>query len=107
VSIKSLAASNGSNTAYGQAVSEGGGHGTQTRNPLRGITFPVCQQSPETPEKTAVCEACAARGAAVDAENAALTAIADPHLAAIVRAWPTLPDALKSGIVAMIQAASK
>ena len=89
------------------AQCQSGGHGTRTRNPLRGITFPVCQQLPENPEKAPVCEACAARGAAVDAENAALTDIADPQLAALVKAWPTLPDALKRGIVAMIQAASK
>ena len=30
---------------------------------------------------------------------------ADPDLAAVIDAWPTLPEALKAGIVAMIQAA--
>ena len=29
----------------------------------------------------------------------------DPALAAIASAWPTLPDALKAGIVAMVKAA--
>jgi hypothetical protein len=31
----------------------------------------------------------------------------DPDLAAILDAWPTLPDALKVGIVAMVKAARK
>jgi hypothetical protein len=30
----------------------------------------------------------------------------DPELAHIVDAWPTLPDAIKAGIVAMVKAAS-
>ena len=30
----------------------------------------------------------------------------DPALAALVRAWPTLPDAIKAGIAAMIRAAT-
>jgi hypothetical protein len=30
----------------------------------------------------------------------------DPELARIVDAWPTLPDALKAGILAMVEAAS-
>jgi hypothetical protein len=36
-----------------------------------------------------------------------LAAIADPQLAAVVKVWPALPEAIKSGIVAMVQAASK
>jgi hypothetical protein len=31
----------------------------------------------------------------------------DPDLARIVDAWPSLPDAIKAGILAMIEAASK
>ena len=31
----------------------------------------------------------------------------DPELAAIVDAWPTLPEAVRAGIVAMVQAAVK
>jgi hypothetical protein len=31
---------------------------------------------------------------------------ADPYLAAIVAAWPTLADPIRAGIVAMIEAAS-
>jgi hypothetical protein len=31
----------------------------------------------------------------------------DPDLARLIDAWPTLPDALRSGILAMIDAARK
>jgi hypothetical protein len=31
----------------------------------------------------------------------------DPHLDAVVTAWPELPDAIKAGIMAMVKAASK
>jgi len=34
------------------------------------------------------------------------TALADLDLARIVTAWPTLPEAVKAGIVAMVRAAS-
>jgi len=33
--------------------------------------------------------------------------VADPDLAAVVDAWPGLPKALKTGILAMIKAAAK
>ena len=36
----------------------------------------------------------------------AVTADADPDLMAVVAAWPTLPDAIKAGIVAMVKAAA-
>jgi hypothetical protein len=31
--------------------------------------------------------------------------VADPDLAAVVAAWPTLPEAIRAGIVAMVKAA--
>jgi hypothetical protein len=31
--------------------------------------------------------------------------VADPGLAAVVAAWPDLPDAIRAGIVAMVKAA--
>jgi hypothetical protein len=43
----------------------------------------------------------AARGAAVGAANAHI----DPDLQAVIERWPDLPDAVKSGIVAMVRAA--
>jgi hypothetical protein len=36
-----------------------------------------------------------------------LEGILDPDLAALVEAWPTLPDALKSAILTMLRAASQ
>ncbi len=30
----------------------------------------------------------------------------DPSLAALIDAWPTLPDAIRAGILAMVRAAS-
>jgi hypothetical protein len=32
--------------------------------------------------------------------------VTDPDLAAVAAAWPTLPDALRAGIVAMVKAAA-
>jgi hypothetical protein len=32
---------------------------------------------------------------------------ADPDLRAVVEAWPTLPEAMKAGILAMIRAAGE
>ncbi|NOT01404.1 MAG: hypothetical protein HOP29_12335 [Phycisphaerales bacterium] len=31
----------------------------------------------------------------------------DPELAAVVAAWPTLPDAIRAGIVAMVRASGR
>ena len=42
----------------------------------------------------------AAESGAVDAESGDI----DPELAAVVEAWPTLPKAVKAGIMAFIQA---
>jgi hypothetical protein len=33
--------------------------------------------------------------------------VPDPDLAAVVDAWPELPEAIKAGIMAMVKAASK
>ena len=41
------------------------------------------------------------------AEYLALLAEKMPDLAAVVEAWPTLPAALRSGIVAMVNAADR
>ena len=44
---------------------------------------------------------CAARN------QARLNAPKDPDLAAVVDAWPDLPEALKAGIVAMVKATAR
>jgi hypothetical protein len=33
--------------------------------------------------------------------------VVDPDLAAVLAAWPSLPEAIKAGILAMVRAASK
>ncbi|NOS99622.1 MAG: hypothetical protein HOP29_03240 [Phycisphaerales bacterium] len=40
-------------------------------------------------------------------EPAGMNDRTDPELAAVVAAWPTLPDAIRAGIVAMVRAAAK
>jgi len=52
--------------------------------------------SAENPTETALSENSAAPGAA-----------RNPDLAAIAAAWPTLPAAVKAGILAMIQASAR
>jgi hypothetical protein len=42
-----------------------------------------------------------AKSGALTIENLAI----DPSLAALIDAWPTLPDAIRAGILAMVRAA--
>ena len=63
----------------------------------------IQRATPENPEENAHSEHCAAAGAAVDSENVQIA----PDLQAIVERWADLPDAVKAGIVAMVQAATK
>ncbi len=56
--------------------------------------------TPKISEENALFLQSAAQGAAVSAANAAI----DPELQTIVERWPGLPDALKAGILAMINA---
>lgn len=56
-------------------------------------TEPIQNDSPRLPRAT--------RGATRD------RVVPDPDLAAIVAAWPELPEALRAGILAMVKAASK
>jgi hypothetical protein len=42
-----------------------------------------------------------AKSGAPSPENAAI----DPALAALIEAWPTLPEPIRAGILAMVQAA--
>ena len=59
--------------------------------------------TPENPEENGRFENRDAAGAAVDSENVQI----DPDLQAIVERWADLPDAVKAGIVAMVQTATK
>ncbi len=60
---------------------------------------------PENAEKTPVGAESGAQSGAVGAREAVLAVPVDPNLAAVVDAWPTLPEAIKVGILAMIRAA--
>ena len=55
------------------------------------------------PEENAHSQKSAAQGAAADPANAT----ADPDLSAISTAWDTLPDAVKVGILAMVNSVTK
>ena len=50
-------------------------------------------------------EAVGADWGAVENENGQPEAVADADLAGIVKAWPTLPEAIRAGIMAMVRAA--
>lgn len=54
------------------------------------------------PEKTTVSE----QGGAESGAHTAPTAVPDPDLAAVVKVWPKLSEAVRKGIVAMVQTAS-
>jgi hypothetical protein len=56
---------------------------------------------PENTGKTGVSDQSSAESGALDPQNAIL----DPELAAVVEAWPALPEAIRAGILAMIRAA--
>ncbi len=47
----------------------------------------------------------AAQGKRAAPSNPHQTASTDPALAAVVEAWPDLPEALKAGVLAMVKAA--
>ena len=53
-----------------------------------------------TPENADTCESCPARVAS----GVAFLVESDPDFALVADRWPTLPEALRAGIVAMIRA---
>ena len=65
---------------------------------VAGMGFELPQ---ENTEKTGVADESGAESGALDAENGPK----DPDLGAIIDAWPRLPDAIKTGILAIIQGA--
>ncbi len=67
------------------------------------IGFLYCRGQSVTPDAdnaSAITRQGAASGASIVPES-------DPELTAIIEAWPTLPEAVKAGIVAMVDAAMR
>jgi hypothetical protein len=58
------------------------------------------ERDPKNPEKSRVSSTSAAQGAALPSQ----TPPADPQLANVIDAWPTLPSAIRDSIVAIIKA---
>ena len=75
-----------------------GGTRTHTGDTPHGILSP--DEAPENPEENAPSQNSAAQGAALGAPEGP----DDPNLAIIIQRWPDLPPAMKSGILAMVQA---
>ena len=67
--------------------------------PPRGV-----EQSAKTPEKPGSGDKSGANSGAVDTGKADGRQATDPELQTIVEAWPTLPAAVKAGILAMVKA---
>jgi hypothetical protein len=57
------------------------------------------QTNSKIPEKNAVFPKVAASGIAVKSADA----VSDPNLALIINTWPSLPDAIRAGIMAMVK----
>ena len=63
--------------------------------------FSVRQQTPENIGKTAISDAAGAEMGAVEMKRKQI----GPDLQALIDAWPTLPEAIKAGILAIVRAA--
>ncbi len=66
--------------------------------PCAGLEHPA-----QTPRKKAMSDQGGAESGAPDAPNAPSLPV-DPNLRRIIDAWPDLPEAAKTGIVAMVRA---
>ena len=65
------------------------------------LGFSVTEQTAKSSGDTTISASAGANAGAVETK----TAHDDPDLQAIIDAWPALPEAIKAGIVAMVQAA--
>jgi len=64
--------------------------------------FSVRADTPENTGKTSVSSEAGADAGAVETKLAQFS----PDLQSLIDAWPTLPEAIKAGILAMVRAAS-
>jgi hypothetical protein len=67
--------------------------------------FPIPPRGLETPAQSPKNSTNLAPGGVKSGALAPKTQAIDPALAALIDAWPTLPDAIRAGIVAMVRAA--
>ena len=59
------------------------------------------EQSENSPRRVQVSDTAGAKFGAVDRENAPIT----PDLETVIEAWPTLPPAIRTAILAIVEAA--
>ena len=70
------------------------------QNALDHVRLATLDEAPKNSEENAPSQNSAAQGAALGAPEGP----DDPNLAIIIQRWPDLPPAMKSGILAMVQA---
>ncbi len=63
------------------------------------------EHTPDSPKNTPIPDSSGAESGAPGAQSTP-TPPADPTLAKLVEAWPTLPEAVRAGIAAMIDASA-
>ena len=68
------------------------------------LNAPVLKTGKAEPQTTETTEVCATEGECLGVLLGALRA-ESPDLASVVEAWPKLPEAIRAGILAMIDAA--
>jgi hypothetical protein len=69
----------------------------------RASVYGTDAENSQVPENVSTC----ADGEPCDCHNLCQTLAENPDLAALVDAWPTLPEPIKAGILAMVKASTK
>jgi len=82
-------------------VGEDFGSGGRTRTDDPRLMNPLLGSRPACPTKTS------GEGKGVLAQHLSRAPENDPDLATVIAAWPSLPEPIKAGIVAMVNAAQK
>ena len=91
-------------TRYKRAEGRGGEGGSRTHGDL--ATTPVFKTGPQSAQAVAN-KGTYDSGNSDLASHLALLAEKSPGLAAVVKAWPSLPEAVRAGILAMVKVAEK
>jgi len=89
-------------------IPQGSHAGSTVRNCWynRGMGGKGLEHPTESPGKTALAKPGGAESGARGAPEGRTDTRADPDLAAVIHAWPALPDVLKAGILAMVRASA-